>query len=242
MKSAISMRCVERFATIALSPRASRIACAIPSAGSEASEDRKRRRSRAQHLSDRRNDQLSTEVATINPSSSPAKEKTGKPPRKQIRGKLKAALDLMVFGDDEQPVYDFLAAARKVGFTVQAMRKALERPHIRAYLTEQKQVFRESASAQNIRRAIEIRDQDENRTASIQAIRYLDGERADGKSGNTNIINVITPGIVVDLSPVKDDGARTDGELIEVNPSTEPRSLPRNADDELASDGNGERN
>jgi hypothetical protein len=162
---------------------------------------------------------LSTEVATITASSPPAKEKKAKPPRKQIRGKLKTALDLMVFGDSDLPVYDFLAAARKAGFTPQAMRKAIERPHVRQYLNEQKQVFRESASAQNIRRAIELRDQDENKTAAVHAMRYLDGEGSTKAGVNVSVTNVM-PGVVIDL---REDprGPRPvgDGTLIEVNPT-----------------------
>lgn len=109
--------------------------------------------------------------------------------RKTIGRKLKTALDLMVW---EGKLFN--EAAATAGFNVHAMRKALERPHVRQYLREQKQVFRDSASAKNYHRAVEIRDQDENRTAAVQAIKLLEGEEA---SVSVNID--IRAGYVMDL-------------------------------------------
>lgn len=121
---------------------------------------------------------------------------------KEIRGKLKIALDLLVYGDRDEsgkPIrHDHLSAARKAGFTTQAMRKALERPHVLRYLREQRQVFRAHAAAGNILRAVEIRDQDDNRTAAIQAIRYLDGigDETAQREGQ----RAVSPGVVVQVT------------------------------------------
>lgn len=163
---------------------------------------------------------MSTEIATVSPPAKPPSELKKKRPLK-VTGKLRDAIHLMVFGqpdDQNQRALSFVEAARAVNMNAAAMRKALERPHVRAYLNEQKQVFRESASARNISRAIELRDQDENKTAAIQAMRYLDGEGSSKAGVNVSVTNVM-PGVVIDL---RDDPKRepmlADQTLIEVNP------------------------
>jgi hypothetical protein len=135
---------------------------------------------------------------------------------KQVSGKLKRALDLMVYGDETGNCHSFLDAARKVGYSAVSMRKALERAHVQRYLREQKQVFRSAASAQNIHRAVQIRDQDDNRTAAVQAIKYLDGiaENEAGGAGSHRV----TPGVVVHVNVNRAPSSQHDGTIIEVNP------------------------
>lgn len=95
---------------------------------------------------------------------------TTKPdPRKRIRGRLKAALDMMVWEG-----VPWNEAAPKANFGVPAMRKALERAHVLAYLREQKQVFRTSASSQNISALVKLRDTAGNAMAQLGAIKVLE--------------------------------------------------------------------
>jgi hypothetical protein len=134
---------------------------------------------------------------------------------KEVGGKLKKALDLMVW--EGVPWAD---AAKAVAYDGKWMRKALERPHVMRYIREQKQVFRTYASARNIHRAAEIRDQDDNKTAAIQAIRYLDGlgdsdVRSDGQR--------VQPGVVVQIN-VERAGREADETVIEVHETTVPDS------------------
>jgi len=142
-------------------------------------------------------------------------------PRK-VTGKLKRALDLMVFGKPDIPrALSWQEAAREVSYRPSSMLKALDRDYVRRYLKQAKQVFRESASAQNISRAVELRDQDDNKTAAIQAIRYLDGI-SEHDQAHTPGGQVVMPGVVVQVTvnagpaPVDDIG------IIEVNPAHEP--------------------
>lgn len=170
---------------------------------------------------------MSTEVATATNSSPviPSKEKKR---ALKVSGKLKTALDLMVFGDQSdgnQRAFTFVEAARAVKMNAAAMRKALEKPHVRQYLNAQKVVFRESASAQNISRAIELRDQDENKTAAIQAIRYLDGEGSAGNRVNVGVQVNVTPGVVIDLTEPKGPPVIEDDRIIEVNPLNQQRDV-----------------
>jgi hypothetical protein len=124
-------------------------------------------------------------------SLTPTAGNQSQPQRMQIRRKLKAALDGMIWSG-----LPFDEAARAADFNVRAMRKALERPHVRNYLRTQKQVFRESVSAANIHRAREIRDQTENQMAAIKAIQVIeqigDVDAARGNAGEPTM-----PGLVI---------------------------------------------
>lgn len=87
----------------------------------------------------------------------------------------------------------FDEAARKQDFTVRAMRYALERPHVIRYLREQKQVFRASASSQNISRLVAIRDQGSNAMAQLGAIKLL--EQVDEQEERKGAVR--TPGVTI---------------------------------------------
>lgn len=139
------------------------------------------------------------------------------PKVKEVRGKLKIALDEMVYGDKDGNPVEWDQAARNAGFSVRAMRKALERPHVIRYLKEQKQVFRQSVSAANILHARRIRNQTENQMASLGAIKLLEqmDERAPAAaSANRNV----TPGIQVVINNNRSAPLIDHQTLIEINP------------------------
>lgn len=149
------------------------------------------------------------------PTDDPA---NGPPPTKYvgkrgavIRPRLKTILDRMVWEG-----VTWMEAARDAHYHPANMRKALAQPHVMRYLREQRQVFRASASARNIHRAVEIRDQDENKTAAIQAIRYLDG--VGDSEAQRDGARQVTPGVVVTVN-VNRGPAEVDETLIEVNPA-----------------------
>lgn len=89
-------------------------------------------------------------------------------------------------------------------------------------------MFRESARGSNIHRAVAIRDQDDNRTAAMQALRYLDGLAPDEQAGGT--LRHVTPGVVVQVN-VNRGPAVVDDTVIEISPVGVPT--------DTASDGNG---
>jgi hypothetical protein len=98
----------------------------------------------------------------------------GKTRRLKPSGKLKTALDLMVWGDETGAPAEWDQAARNAKITVRAMRKALEKPHVRAYLREQKEVLRDALSAKTFYRLAALRDQDENKNAAVSAAKALE--------------------------------------------------------------------
>jgi hypothetical protein len=99
----------------------------------------------------------------------------------RIRGKLKAALDLMVFGGEDGLPLSFDVAARSVNFPVRSMRRALERPHVRQYLRASGQVMRASICARIPHRLGQLMMQDDNRAAAVRAAAVL--ETIDERDG-----------------------------------------------------------
>lgn len=162
-----------------------------------------------------------SDALAVGPEPIPPAAKTGHVvtkdgKRKQIAPGTKRAIDFMVY---EGMPWDQAADAAKV--TRRGLRKALELPHVIQYLRQQRQVFRAHAAAANIHRAVQIRSQDDNKTAAIQAIRYLDGiseqesTRADGRT--------VSPGVVVTVN-VQRGPAEVDQTVIEVGNAAAPDS------------------
>jgi hypothetical protein len=114
-----------------------------------------------------------------------------KPKRVEIRGKLRHALDAMVWEGLE-----YNEAARKFNFHVRSMRNALSRPAVQAYLRAERVVLRESMSPRNIHRLREIRDAADNMPA-VQAIRTLEGMGDDQHAGTSK---QSLPGLVVQIN------------------------------------------
>lgn len=177
----------------------------------------------AQHIAAPANDQP-TSPLTLQPAGPPSAERVrapatrDEPKRKEIGGKLKRALDRMVFGDpDTGEPCEWDEAARSEGFNIRAMRKALERPHVLRYLREQKQVFRQSVSASNILHARRIRNQRDNQMASLGAIKLLEqmDERAPAHSGAQKNV---TPGVVVVINANREAPLIDHQRVIEINP------------------------
>jgi hypothetical protein len=99
-----------------------------------------------------------------------------KPPEadSRIRGKLKSALDLMVYGGEDGIPLDYAAAARSLDYPVRSMRRALERPHVRAYLREAAGIMRASVCARIPHRLGQLMLQDDNRAAAVRAAATLE--------------------------------------------------------------------
>jgi hypothetical protein len=124
------------------------------------------------------------------PSTSAALTETDQPTRAlQIRGKLLHVLNAMVWDGLE-----LAEAARNFKMTAFAIRKAMAKPHVQAYLRSERQVLRESLSPRNIHRLREIRDAADNMPA-IQAIRTLEqmGDDQPGASSGASA----SPGITI---------------------------------------------
>lgn len=128
--------------------------------------------------------------SSLSPSAAePAAVVTAKPKRLEVRGRLRAALDKMVWEGAE-----LVDACRAVEFSPSAMRKALCRPHVLAYVNKERQVLRASIAPKNIHRLREIRDADNNMPA-VNAIKVLEqlGEDQSAREAGVSA----SPGVTI---------------------------------------------
>lgn len=105
---------------------------------------------------------------------------TGKPPRRPeaaLTKRIRIAIEAQIFeglGRKE--------AAEKAGIAEITLYQALRKPVVLAYWNEQLKVLRESTRARNIQRLEEIRDQNANLNAAVQAVKVLEPETGRGPS------------------------------------------------------------
>jgi hypothetical protein len=112
----------------------------------------------------------------------------------RISPKLRTALDLMVFGDETGKPLDYADAGRKLNISARSMRLSLDRPAVRQYLMQQRQVLRAALSAKTLHHLGEISAQRSNMNAAVRACAVLEQLDAEGMSrpmANT------APGVVI---------------------------------------------
>jgi hypothetical protein len=127
-------------------------------------------------------------------------------PVKRIGGRLKQALDLMIWGDGTRRYLPDNEAAAIAGLHVLSIRNALTKPHVLAYYREQREVLRARESPANIHRLCEIRDAADNMPA-VNAIRALE---QIGDDQQTNRPNTPSPGISIRIVQVSSPPAPID--------------------------------
>src|ERR1700693_1496745 len=89
----------------------------------------------------------------------------------QLTPRVRRAVELMVWHG-----LPFEKAAIEVGLTSRAMRLALCKPHVLAYLRQQGQVLRGSEGPKSIHRLREIRDAANNKPAVDAALYFLSND------------------------------------------------------------------
>jgi hypothetical protein len=147
---------------------------------------------------------ISTERAAVAPDK----------PVRIVQGKLRAALDAMVWEGLE---WD--AAAQSVEYAKQSMRKSLQRSEVLAYLRHEREVLRASIAPRNIHRLREIRDADNNMPA-VNAIKVLeqlgDEQQSRGGSGAS-----ASPGVTIRVVNVIQSSPSAPHNILEQNVATE---------------------
>ena len=116
----------------------------------------------------------------------------------RVSGTLRQALDLMVYGDETGAALEYDEAAKAVGMGVRAMRLAMEKAHVRAYLRQQRAILIASYSAGNVRQIAGLR-QSPNQMTRLGAMRLL-----EDLAGNTDPVvgaRPRQPGIVIVIGP-----------------------------------------
>lgn len=123
-------------------------------------------------------------------------EAEGRSGKGVVSGKLKQALDLMIWEGLKRA-----DAAGKAGLSDHGMRAALKKPHVLAYFNAELASLRQSLRAKNIHRLDGIADDSPNQMAKVQAIRTLEQltDAAEHKPGNGS--PALPAGITIVIAP-----------------------------------------
>jgi hypothetical protein len=128
-----------------------------------------------------------------------------------VSGKLKVAIDLMLFGDGSASGPSRRAdAAKAAGMTDHGLREAFKKPHVRAYYNVGLEILRTSERARNISALAKVRDASENDMAKVSAAKALEqlaepngpGGAGGGRARAGYMIDLgETPGVVINIIP-----------------------------------------
>ncbi|WP_079602844.1 hypothetical protein [Bradyrhizobium erythrophlei] len=123
----------------------------------------------------------------------------GRSRRGAVTGKLRAALDLMVWSGEKRT-----DAAEKAGLADCSLRAALRKPHVLAHYNGELAALRTSLRAKNVHRLDGIADDSKNDMARVAAVKALEviADQADERTGPGA---VTLPGlqiIIVQRAPV----------------------------------------
>ncbi len=140
-----------------------------------------------------------------------AKDRSGK---LTVSGKLKTAIDLMLYGNGSPNGPSCRTdAAKAAGMTDHGLREAFKKPHVKAYYNQGLEVLRQSERARNISALVEVRDKAGNQMARVQAAKALEQlseeEARRSPAGGTVtlpgltvvIVNPSTPREPIDVTP-----------------------------------------
>lgn len=119
----------------------------------------------------------------------------------QVTGKLKRALDAMVW-----QALDRAEAAAQSGMSDHGLREALRKKHVKAYYKEQCDVLRTSALAKNIHAMLDVRDQKDNHTARVAAVKMLQAWDQDEQAPAAGMAQ--RPGVVIVIKGQAEVSAR----------------------------------
>lgn len=120
-----------------------------------------------------------------------------------VTDKQRAAIHAMVFEGQKRP-----DAAKTAGMTDEALRVALTKTSVLAYLNEQIEVLRTSGRPRALHTMIDLLDS-KNDSTKFKAAEYLDGQNRGSHTVGATQTNVqinnttvnVTPGFVIDLRP-----------------------------------------
>ena len=120
---------------------------------------------------------LPTVLPTV-PATRQAAAIEGRSRRGAVTGKLKTALDLMVWENLKRK-----DAAEKAGLADSSLRFAFRKPHVMAYYHAELKALRDNLRANNVHRLDKIADESKNDMARVAAVKALEliSDQADEK-------------------------------------------------------------
>jgi hypothetical protein len=138
------------------------------------------------------------------PSAFPTRQAAaieGRSRRGAVTGKLKAALDLMVWDNMKRK-----DAAEKAGLADSSLRFAFRKPHVMGYYHAELAALRLNLRAKNVHRLDTIADDSKNDMARVAAVKAL--EVISDQAGDQSPPGAMRPGlqiIIVERAPVPRD-------------------------------------
>lgn len=140
-------------------------------------------------------------------------ERATAPRQVRISARVKVAIDRMVHDAQKRP-----EAAKTAGLTDDALRKAMHKPEVLAYLNAQQGVLRTSARARSIARVDNLADDSESDHVKLEANKFLlgiEGITAAQRIESTHIHKGSVPGLTINFitgSAPGDDALLIDGQ------------------------------
>lgn len=132
-----------------------------------------------------------TSLATLHATTSLPAPVDTKPKPPKVTGKLRQALDLMVWQGTKRD-----EAATQAGMLPKSLYNALRKHHVKAYYLGELEVLRTSARARNIHVLEEVRDQTGNQMARVNAVKALEQISDDPQRGPAA---QTVPGLVIQI-------------------------------------------
>jgi hypothetical protein len=108
----------------------------------------------------------------------------------RVTDKLRKAIALMVWEGHHRD-----EAAKTAGMLPKSLYNAFRKHHVRRHYLEQLEVLRTSERARNIHALVQVRDQEENKMAVVQAVKAL--EQMNDNEAAVGIGQPRTPGFVI---------------------------------------------
>ncbi|MFY9771030.1 MAG: hypothetical protein WAK67_22915 [Xanthobacteraceae bacterium] len=142
---------------------------------------------------------------------------------KPIPGKVKEACLAMIYGrpdDAEAGPLDFVQAAKVAGIRPNILRKWLHKPTVVAFIRRERSAFRTAICAANEFALRKVRDESANGmsvVASVRALQDLDETEVAHSRGTQQ-----TPGIVIVISPPRENIAPEPVTVIDATPLPKP--------------------
>jgi hypothetical protein len=137
----------------------------------------------------------------------------GRSARNRVTGKLRIAIDAMVW--EALPRAE---AAAKAAMADSSLRFALRKPHVLAHHNAELAALRTSLRARNVHRLDSIADKSRNDAARVHAIRTLES-LADASEQHFGSRSSQTPGVVIQIIQAAPLPKIADMPLIHIDPS-----------------------
>jgi len=115
--------------------------------------------------------------------------------------KVRAAIELMIFGSTDALPMTRQVAAKAVGLADTTLRLAFRNPLVVKHYNDQLEVLRNGARPRGLLRIIDLVDNARTERVQFEAAKYLDGgdQRAGGVTVNVGVN--LQPGYMVDATP-----------------------------------------